>query len=356
MASKLIVPTTIALISSLLLVSCNNRGDITADSMGEYVVNCVLTDTTIVQRMRLMIKEPGKTKLTTVPADFVSTAYITSGKDNYYFKYEDKGIWTTIMNPEDGANYSLTIFLKNNKSIIAGTEYPKRPDIIGDAALFRKAYYPATDDIVDNVYWITPETSLDNFHFPSFIWMFLGQPKGDGSLRYSDLVATKSTNRLADSFNTSSKDVWSLPCWSNENIGKVGWKTDLGYPVRSYDYAVRLHSPVRESLPDVLSYDLIGDYDVDYAMKHKPSAEYGYGYNDPLMVIDVRLVSSSYDRWLKGALYDESLHDVLHSEKAYSDIDFFGTAIGVFGAESVLRFPLGSKQRELTKPTKYNNL
>lgn len=354
MAPKSLIPATLALISSLLLVSCNNREEILADSMREYVVNCVITDTTIVQRMRLMIKEPGKTELTEVPADAVLTAYITSGKDNYYFKYEDKGIWTTIMDPEDGTNYSLTIDFKNGRIIKAGTKYPKRPAIIGDAAWFRKAYYPATDDIVDNVYWITPETSLGNFSFPSYIWLFLGQPKGDGSLRYSDVVATKSANRQGDSFNASSEDVWSLPCWSNENISKVGWKTDLGYPVRSYNYAIRLYLPVVERLPDILSYDLIGDYDVDYALKHKPSSEYDDGYVNPLMVIELHLVSQSYDRWLKEAILPEFRHDVLHTEKALSDVEFFGTANGVFGAEAVLRFPLGSKQRELTKPTKYN--
>ena len=353
---KYFMSAIFGLVSSVLIVSCFHREDNPIDSYGGYVVQCVISDTTSVQRMRLTVQDSGPTDLKVVPPDAVATAYIAEVNGPfYYFEYEDDGVWATVMEPQDGVNYSLMIQLKSGTQITSGVEYPTRPSI-KEGVLYRKAYYPATDDIVDHVLWVPDYTKIDNIRIPYNIWFFCGQPKGDGSLRYSDYVATRPTNRN-DQFNKADINIWSLPCWSEEKVSQVGWKTEIGYSVNTFNKAIRFQTNVGVPNTDILSYDLIGDYDVDYALKHLPAAGSEEGYADPLLFAEVHLVSSHLDGWLKEAINDclnnggiNGVTDVLHANKAIYDQAFHGLAYGVFGAESLFRFPLGSGQHDFAQP------
>ena len=350
---KYLISAICGLVSSVLIVSCFHREDPSVDSFGSYVVQCVISDTTVIQRMRLTVLGVGKTDLKVVPPDAVTTAYIAEGSGPFhYFEYEDDGVWTTVMEPQDGVNYSLMIQLKSGAQITSGVEFPQRPSI-KEGVRYLKAYYPATNDIVDHVLWVPDKTKIEDIPISYNVWFFCGQPKGDGSLRYSDYVATRPTNRN-DSFNKAVLNIWSLPCWSEGIVSQVGWKTELGYSVNTFNKSIRLKGLIGISGPnvDILSYDLIGDYDVDYALKHLPATGSEEGYVEPLLFAEVHIVSSYLDSWLKEAINDgvDDITDVLHANKAICDKAFHGMAYGVFGAEAILRFPLGSGQRFFAQP------
>ena len=139
---KYIVWTVIILFSFLFAVSCNDREENNGDLLNEYVVQCVITDTTNVQRMRLTVKEPGQTELKVVTPDNVVTAYIAEdGGSFHYFEYENDGVWATVLEPKDGINYLLTVKTKFGPEFSCGTEYPKRPSICDGFLKFKKAYY-----------------------------------------------------------------------------------------------------------------------------------------------------------------------------------------------------------------------
>ena len=138
-------------------------------------------------------------------------------------------------------------------------------------------------------------------------------------------------------------------------MSKVGWKTEIGYPSTSYYKAICLETRSINPAIDILSYDLVGEYDVDYALKHRPDPDSTDGYVEPLLIADVHLVSSSLNTWLQNAIKDGSVDvfDILHANKAISSgmtPEITGVATGVFGAESILRFPLGSGQRDYSPP------
>ena len=104
---------------------------------------------------------------------------------------------------------------------------------------------------------------------------------------------------------------------------------------------------------------MAGDYDVNYALKHRPSADSDYGYVEPLLISDVHLVSNSLNTWLQNAIKDGTVDvsDILHVSKAIQGVpfnvnnDIYGCkATGVFGAESIMRFPIGSGQRDYAHP------
>ena len=79
----------IVLLSSFLMASCNKKEDNKTVFGGEYVIQCVITDTTNVQRMRLTVKEPGQTELKVVSPDNIVTPYIAEeGGSFHYFEYD----------------------------------------------------------------------------------------------------------------------------------------------------------------------------------------------------------------------------------------------------------------------------
>ena len=345
-------------IASAIAISCNHREQ-QEYSGREYVVCCVLTDTTNVQRLRLTVIEPGQTDLKVVSPDNVTTAYIAEGEGSFhYFEYEDDGIWTTSLNPQDGINYTLTIKINKGPEFVSGTDYPKRPTYKESIRKFKKAYYPATNDTVENVIWLPVESKMDNFYSPSFLWFFLGQPKEGGGLRFSDYVATRSSNR-AHYFNKTSESIWGLSCWQEDIVSKIGWKTEIGYPSTTYYRAICLETQPGTQTTDILSYELTGEYDVNYALKHIPSVDSDYGYVEPLLIADVHLVSSSLNTWLQNAIKDGNVDvsDILHANKTIQgepinvNNNIYGCkATGVFGAESIIRFPIGSGQRDYAPP------
>lgn len=358
MATKKHIGALVLFIVSVIAISCNHREQ-QEYSGREYVVYCVLTDTTNVQRMRLTVNEPGQTELKVVSPENVTTAYIAErGGSFYYFEYEDDGIWTTSLDPQDGINYTLTIKFNRGPEFFSGTDYPKRPTYKDGIRKYRKAYYPSTDDTVENVLWIPVDSSIDDFQSPSFLWFFLGQPQEGGGLRYSDYVATRSSNR-ANFFNKTSENIWGLSCWQEDVVSQIGWKTEIGYPSTTYNKAICLETQSGTQATDIVSYELAGDYDVNYALKHRPSADSDYGYVEPLLISDVHLVSNSLNTWLQNAIKDGTVDvsDILHVSKAIQGVpfnvnnDIYGCkATGVFGAESIMRFPIGSGQRDYAPP------
>ena len=345
----------IVLLSSFLMASCNKKEDNKTVFGGEYVIQCVITDTTNVQRMRLTVKEPGQTELKVVSPDNIVTTYIAEeGGSFHYFEYEDDGVWTTVLEPQDGINYILTVKTKLGTEFSCGTTFPKRPSINSDFPKFKKAYYPATNDIVENVLWVPENSKIEDFQTPNFLWFYFGQPQENGKLRYSDVVATRSSNR-AHFFNKANDNIWKLTCWQEDAVSKIGWKMDIGYPCSSYFKAICLETYPGNPSTDILSYDLVGEYDVDYALKHRPNPDSTEGYVEPLLIADVHLVSFSLNTWLQNAIKDGSVDviDILHANKAISGgmiPETTDVATGVFGAEAIIRFPIGSGQRDYSPP------
>lgn len=356
----------------------NGKDDPLSGKKSFMMVQCILTDTTNVQRAKLYYGTPGGDSFTPITSkDVLQFELLLVQSDIVLAKFEYKGdgIWETLAVPEDGVKYALHIVLLNGDYVYLSTHYPIRPAYIGDVRSFDKAYFPATDDTVNNVIWFPnypesgrPENYVGEVQTPCKIYYFLGQPKGDGNLRYCDYVATDASNR-ANGFNRTSTSIWSLPCWMGDNYNELGWKVDRSYERSTYLQGI--YVPSSDSWPsfDLFTYDLIGDYDVSYARKHLPGhaedKETWAAYDEPLMIVEARIVDGAYDTWLQNGIKNGKyyIHDLykLNLDKNYSaflykkiDPDHADGVYGLFGSESVIRYPLGLSKKDLAPPIELN--
>lgn len=367
----------IALVAvACLTVACfgnKEYNDTVPDERPVFMVQCVLTDTTSIQRAKLYYGTPGGDTFSPIPPKDVLHFELKSqeGALISVFEYAGDGIWEAIEDPKDEFKYNLSIVLKSGEYVSLGTTYPKRPKFVGDVRAYEKAYFPSTDDVVDNVIWFPkyPESGradsyVDVVPSPSKIWFFVGQPRGDGKLRYSDFVATSPVNR-ASSFNKVSTPIWSMTCWTGEDYESLGWKVDRGRNLNTYSQGIYVMSYQDVPGVDIFSYDLIGDYDVDYAKKHLPGQaednEAWAAYDEPLLIAETKIVEGFYDTWLQNSVKDgrDGIQDFfkLNLNRSYNlwskDIGSeYSDAYGLFGAESVIRYPLGLSKKDLASPVK----
>ena len=335
------------------------------------MVQCVLTDTTSIQRAKLYYGTPGGDTFSPIsPKDVLQfELWSQGGAFLSAFEYAGDGVWEAIEDPKDGFKYKLMIVLKSGEYVILGTDYPKRPKFVGGVRTYDKAYFPSTDDIVKDVIWFPiypesgrPDSYVDVVPSPSKIWLFVGQPRGDGGLRYSDYVATGKDNR-ASVFNKVSTPIWSMPCWTGEDYESLGWKVEKNNDVNTYLQGIYVMS--YEDVPgvDLFSYDLIGDYDVAYAKKHLPGQaedkETWAAYDEPLLIAETKIVNGFYDTWLQNSVKDgrDDIHDFFkfNLDRNYNLRDKvigseYSDAYGLFGAESVIRYPLGLSKKDFAPP------
>ncbi|MBQ8060477.1 MAG: hypothetical protein IJ205_00830 [Bacteroidales bacterium] len=237
-----------------------------------------------------------------------------------------------------------------NQAIVSFYQASEYAPKVEDQNLLGILYSRMADTYTMTRDYVQAEEYIDRF--------FLGQPKEGGGLRFSDYVATRSSNR-AHYFNKTSESIWGLSCWQEDIVSKIGWKTEIGYPSTTYYRAICLETQPGTQTTDILSYELTGEYDVNYALKHIPSVDSDYGYVEPLLIADVHLVSSSLNTWLQNAIKDGNVDvsDILHANKTIQgepinvNNNIYGCkATGVFGAESIIRFPIGSGQRDYAPP------
>ena len=345
-----------------------------SEALPKIIIQCVLTDTKSVQHLRLCYFYPDTKVLMAVPPEELWEISIRGDEFFCKFNYEGKGIWKGNMIPRDGFQYNLYVCFNGNKGdIYSGVTYPKRPEFKGDVREFERAYFPATNDTVNNVVWMPkypesgrPVSFIGEIPNPSKVWFFLGQPKGGGGLRYSEVVATKKDNR-AMTFNIIHDNVFSLPCWSDALVKEIGWSIDRDYDRTSYSQGINVTTPAGAGIPglEILSYDLIGDYDVDYASKHLPVYAEGddkwAAYSDPLLIGEVRIVDDSFNGWIEKIVKNREADpfDVLDNVVGFigKKYSHFSTQVinqdrvyGLFGAESVIRYPIGLGDRDYAPP------
>ena len=343
------------------------------DERPVLMVQCVLSDTTSIQRAKLYYGTPGGDTFSPIPPKDVEQFELNSQEGAFIsaFEYAGDGVWEAIEDPKDGFKYNLSIVLRDGDFVSLGTDYPTRPKYVGDVRAYDKAYYPSTDDIVNDVIWLPKypgsgkaDGYVDVVPSPSKIWFFVGQPKGDGELRYSDFVATSSVNR-AGVFNKVSTPIWSMPCWTGEDYESLGWKVERKNDVNTYSHGIYVMSYQNAPGVDIFSYDLIGDYDVAYAKKHLPGQaedkETWAAYDEPLLIAETKVVDGFYDTWLQNIVKD-GRGDTHYFFKFNLDRNYnlwhkmvtvkYSDAYGLFGAESVIRYPLGLSKKDFAPPIK----
>lgn len=356
-----------------LAVSCNlvkGGEDPVPEDRPVLMVQCVLTDATSVQRAKLYYGTPGGDSFSPILPNDVLQFELLGQEEDFYskFEYVEDGIWEAVAVPEDGFKYLLRVVLKSGEFVSLGTDYPKRPAFVGDVRTIDKAYFPSTNDTVKNVIWLPkypengrPESYVDVVPSPSKVWLFVAQPKGEGNLRYSDYVATNSANR-AGVFNKVSTSIWSMPCWSGEDYKDLGWKVDRGYDRNTYLQGIYIQNLQNVPGFDIFSYDLIGDYDVAYAKKHLPGQaedkETWAAYDEPLLFAETKIVDGFYDTWIQNNIKNgRGIHDffILNLDKNYNPLhkeigSKYADVYGLFGAESVIRYPLGLSKKDFAPP------
>ena len=327
----------------IVISSCVEPIVLDSGEVMPVVVHCVLTDSTSVQTVKLFrAARPGEEKMTPLSSDQVNSVKIADSLGAVILLPGKAGEWKGNLIPRDECLYRLDIEMKDGRKVFAETSYPKRYHYSPERGhLYRRALFPDTGEIIDNVLWYDPilyhinytpsagiiDPAIIGFYPNSIVWQFVIQPNYAGGVSYSDYVGLR---RIVDYPTTLPEEslfnripalsLADFSCFSQDLGNSTGLPTYGPVPDNAEDYvfwkALRFqYGDSRLFYSDHTDYrhDLIGIYDVDYATSHKPIPNI-YHYPDslgihfveqqyrnpktPILLREYHLVSKEYDAWL----------------------------------------------------------
>ena len=372
----------------IVISSCVEPIVLDSGEVMPVVVHCVLTDSTSVQTVKLFrAARPGEEKMTPLSSDQVNSVKIADSLGAVILLPGKAGEWKGNLIPRDECLYRLDIEMKDGRKVFAETSYPKRYHYSPERGhLYRRALFPDTGEIIDNVLWYDPilyhinytpsagiiDPAIIGFYPNSIVWQFVIQPNYAGGVSYSDYVGLR---RIVDYPTTLPEEslfnripalsLADFSCFSQDLGNSTGLPTYGPVPDNAEDYvfwkALRFqYGDSRLFYSDHTDYrhDLIGIYDVDYATSHKPIPNI-YHYPDslgihfveqqyrnpktPILLREYHLVSKEYDAWLQGTIergLDIMSGDVLNVLYSKKDIPSnIEGGKGIFGAEALYRVP-----------------
>ena len=327
----------------LLAMSCVET--IVMDSKEEkpVVVYCVLNDTTSVQRLELYYASSlAGEGMTPVPEEDVAAVVLHFSDPEYPFIHQDGALWTCSHPLIQGKEYVLTIFMEDGRTFEGTTRVPKmepfgffhrKSDLFG---IILDHYYTGLGSIEGKDPPYDDQVSL---------WTMMYQPIGKEKRYCHYLCVSKNTQMVIPGVHLG-----DFACYDPSFMKQAGW-TDraikntrpmMDLPVVEWairDKYIRNSAPIRETT------SLLGEYDLDAAIKQKVELNFppGVELGQPILMVESHYVSPEYDAFLTAQYKKRSnilagdVLSLLKEEKEFPSNITGTSVVGVFGSELICR-------------------